>query len=82
VFQRCPTRDKILFPVGQSNCKTKGQNFQKISKFQKFTKISKFKLKNQNFHKISKLKNFIRLGDQEGTLGYPITNQLKKKKNP
>ena len=23
-----------------------------------------------------------KLGDQEGTLGYPITNQLKKKKNP
>jgi hypothetical protein len=29
LFQRCPTRDEISFPVGQSNCK-KGQNFQKI----------------------------------------------------
>jgi hypothetical protein len=32
VFQRCPTRDEISFPVGQSNCK-KGQNFQKFQKF-------------------------------------------------
>jgi hypothetical protein len=29
VFQRCPTRDEISFPVGQSNCK-KGQHFQKF----------------------------------------------------
>jgi hypothetical protein len=40
VFQRCPTRDKIPFPVGQSNCK-KGEHFQKFKIFQnlKFFKI-------------------------------------------
>ena len=40
VFQRCPTRDEISFPVSQSNCK-------KRSKFSvsKFYKISK-KIKN------------------------------------
>ena len=66
VFQHCPTRDEISFPVGQSNCKkrSKFQNFikfQKISKNSyKISKISK-NLKiyifflNQNFHIISKL---------------------------
>ena len=32
VFQRCPSRDEISFPVGQSNCK-KCQNFQKFQNF-------------------------------------------------
>jgi hypothetical protein len=40
VFQRCPTRDEISFPVGQSNCKN-GQNFQEFQNFTKFYKISK-----------------------------------------
>ena len=40
VFQRCPSRDEIAFPVGQSNCK-KGQNFQQISKFSKNSKFKK-----------------------------------------
>ena len=56
VFQRCPTRDEISFPVGQSNCK-KGQNFQK---FQNFTKFQKFHIEFQNFQKkfkIIKLEN-------------------------
>jgi hypothetical protein len=34
VFQRCPTRDEISFPVGQSNCKKRS----KFSKFQTFFK--------------------------------------------
>jgi hypothetical protein len=34
VFQRCPTRDEISFPVGQSNCKKRS----KIFKFQTFFK--------------------------------------------
>ena len=35
VFQRCPTRDEISFPVGQSNCK-KIQNFKILQFFQNF----------------------------------------------
>ena len=44
VFQRCPTRDEISFPVVQSNCK-KGQNFQKFQNFKILQKIQKFKKK-------------------------------------
>ena len=53
VFQRCPTRDKISFPVGQSNCKKKVKIFknfkilQNLIFFKKFSyKISKFYPKN------------------------------------
>ena len=41
VFQRCPTRDEISFPVGQSNYK-KGQNFQKVQNLIFFLKIKIF----------------------------------------
>ena len=57
VFQRCPTRDEISFPVGQSNCQ-KGQNFTKLKKI--YSKLS-----NSNFSKfkiskkIQNFKNFI-----------------------
>ena len=55
VFQRCPTKDEISFPVDQSNCK-KRSKFSKISKFQNFTK---FKKKIKMSYKISKSsKNF------------------------
>jgi hypothetical protein len=47
VFQRCPTRDEISFPVGQSNWKKKTK-FSKISKYIDFTKLKK------NSYKISK----------------------------
>ena len=56
VFQSCPTRDEISFPIGKSNCK-KVQNF-KISKFKlKKKKIKMFiKCQNlQNCYKISKI---------------------------
>ena len=48
VFQRCPTRDEISFPVGQSNCKKKSIFF--LLKFKIFKKFHQF----QNCHHISK----------------------------
>jgi hypothetical protein len=63
VFQRCPTRDEISFPVGQSNCK-KGQTFQKCQNFkilQNFKKFKNHKIKKKNlkFKILQKFKNFI-----------------------
>jgi hypothetical protein len=64
VFQRCPTRDEISFPVGQSNCK-KGQNIQKFYKIS--YKISKFSKKIQNYKiiffcfKVQNFENFIKI---------------------
>ena len=59
VFQRCPTRDEILFLVGQSNCKKRSKFskiLKKIKNFQKNIKVIKLIifLKVKNFLKISK----------------------------
>jgi hypothetical protein len=57
VFQYCPTRDEISFPVGQSNCK-KRSKFSKISKFQKFQNLKflqNLKKNSKISYKISKL---------------------------
>ena len=55
VFQRCPTRDEISFPIGQSNGK-KRSKFSKISKFQNFPKINFFLEISYKISKFSKKK--------------------------
>ena len=57
VFQQCPTRDEISFPVGQSNCK-KRSKFSKISKFQNFIKFQKI---SKNSYKISKISKNLKI---------------------